>query len=272
MVHVQRIFFVVFLAGTLLGLNWLTGSNSSDERLDASERLELNREIASLKKEVEALQEELGILRHRTKSSEKRSQPIQSTTLSWDKDAKDDPFLGKIDAPILLVSFSDYQCGPCRKFFADTLPQIKKRYIDTGKLKFVFRDFPLSKHKFAPTAAAIAHCAGEQGQYWKMHDALFSNADKVDIGNFPDIYYELKKIDSVKLERCVESQRYGKEIVSDAQAGKRLGAKGAPGFFIGTKVSDDTFSGALIRGAQPFAVFEAYISQLTESEKDGKDS
>src|SRR2546425_3089506 len=88
----------------------------------------------------------------------------------------DAPSLGRADAPVTLVEFSDFQCPFCGRFFATTLPALKKDYIDTGKLRYVFRDFPLDQlHPHARMAAAAAHCAGEQGKYWDMHDVLFQN-------------------------------------------------------------------------------------------------
>ena len=88
----------------------------------------------------------------------------------------DAPSLGRADAPVTLVEFSDFQCPFCGRFFATTLPALKKDYIDTGKLRYVFRDFPLDQlHPNARKAAEAAHCAGEQGKYWEMHDVLFQN-------------------------------------------------------------------------------------------------
>src|SRR3989475_12275816 len=88
----------------------------------------------------------------------------------------DAPMLGRADAPVTLVEFSDYQCPFCQRFFATTLSAIKKQYVDTGKVRYVFRDFPLDQlHPQARKAAEAAHCARELGKYWEMHDVLFQN-------------------------------------------------------------------------------------------------
>src|SRR2546427_8375547 len=88
----------------------------------------------------------------------------------------DAPMLGRADAPVTLVEFSDYQCPFCQRFFATTLSAIKKQYVDTGKVRYVFRDFPLDQlHPQARKAAEAVHCAGEHGRYWEMHDLLFQN-------------------------------------------------------------------------------------------------
>ena len=81
----------------------------------------------------------------------------------------DAPMLGRADAPVTLVEFSDYQCPFCQRFFATTLSALKKHYVDTGKVRYVFRDFPLDQmHPQARKAAEAAHCAGEQGKYWEI--------------------------------------------------------------------------------------------------------
>jgi protein-disulfide isomerase len=80
--------------------------------------------------------------------------------------------LGRSDAPLTLLEFTDYQCPYCRKFQAETWPLLKKNYIDTGKLRFIVRDLPLSFHSSARPAAEAAHCAAEQGKFWEMHHAM----------------------------------------------------------------------------------------------------
>ena len=96
------------------------------------------------------------------------------------------PFLGKADAPLTLVMFTDYQCPFCSRFETQTLPEIKKQYIDTGKLRFVVRDLPLPFHPNAPKAAEAAHCAEEQGKYWELREKLVNNGDKLDAKLLPD--------------------------------------------------------------------------------------
>src|SRR3989344_1487036 len=89
---------------------------------------------------------------------------------------ENDPTKGDKNAPIVMLEFSDFQCPFCAKFWAETLPQIEKNYVDTGKVYFVYKDFPLSEiHPFAQQAAEAALCAGEQGKFWEYHDKLFEN-------------------------------------------------------------------------------------------------
>ena len=85
----------------------------------------------------------------------------------------DDAVLGDDSATVTVIEFTDYQCPFCSRHFEQTFGQIKKNYIDTGKVKYVVRDFPLSFHSNAHKAAEAAECAGEQGKYWEMHEKLF---------------------------------------------------------------------------------------------------
>lgn len=85
----------------------------------------------------------------------------------------DDAVMGNKDAPVTMVSCEDYQCPFCQRAYQQTFPQIKQKYIDTGKVKYVFRDFPLAFHPQAELASEAAECAGDQGKYFEMHDKLF---------------------------------------------------------------------------------------------------
>src|SRR5262249_25070646 len=92
------------------------------------------------------------------------------------------PNLGREDAPVTLVEFSDYQCPFCKRHFSTVYPALKKDYIDTGKLRYVFRDFPIANlHPQAKKAHEAAYCAREQNRYWEMHDLLFENSKDLSV-------------------------------------------------------------------------------------------
>ena len=93
----------------------------------------------------------------------------------------DDPIMGDPKAPVTILEFSEYQCPFCRRFHKEVLPKLNEEYISKGKVRYIFRDFPLRFHKKAIPAAISANCAGEQGKYWEMNDFLFDNPDKLDI-------------------------------------------------------------------------------------------
>lgn len=90
----------------------------------------------------------------------------------------DDPMIGKSDAPVTIIMFSDFECPYCRSWWKNTLPSIMDNYINTGKVKLVHRDYPLPFHAGAQPAAQASECADEEGKYWQMFDKIFSEQDK----------------------------------------------------------------------------------------------
>ncbi len=161
----------------------------------------------------------------------------------------DDAVLGKEDAPVTMVEFSDYECPFCGRHFSETYPQIKKDYIDTGKVKLVFRDFPLSFHPNAQKAAEAAECAGEQGKYYEMHDKLFSNQQALDVASLK-AYAQQIGLKAADFNKCLDDGKMASEISKDASEGASYGVQGTPALFI---------NGRLISGAQPYAAFKAAI-------------
>ncbi len=170
--------------------------------------------------------------------------------------ADDDPFMGEEDAPVTIVEFSDYECPFCARFYDQTLPQIKSQYVDTGKIKFVYRDFPLSFHQNAHIEAQAAECAREQGGnivYFKYHDEIFkrttSNGQGIAVDQLPVIAKDVG-LDVNKFNTCLDSGKFKSEVDKDISDGSAAGISGTPGFII---------NGKLISGAQPFSVFKQVI-------------
>ncbi|HJV34079.1 DsbA family protein [Geomonas sp.] len=168
--------------------------------------------------------------------------------------------LGKADAPVVMLEYTDYQCPFCNRFFTGTFPELKKQYIDTGKMRFITRDFPLPFHPHAMKAAEAAHCAGEQGKFWPMKDALMTNSAKLS----PELINTLageQGVEMGKFRACIDSDRYASEIKQEVTAAQGIGISGTPSFVIG-KVSGDYLEGYLVVGAQPFESFDAVAKQV----------
>jgi len=163
----------------------------------------------------------------------------------------DDAVKGNPDAPVTIVEFSDYECPFCGRHFKQTYPQIVSEYVDTGKVKIVFRDFPLGFHAKAQKAAEAAECAGKQGKYWEMHDKLYENQDALDIENLKQYAKELK-LDTNKFNACLDSGEMEDEVQADMDEGSNYGVTGTPAFFI---------NGRLLSGAQPFSAFKQIIDE-----------
>jgi len=165
--------------------------------------------------------------------------------------ADDDPFMGKEDASVTIVEFSDYECPFCARFYQQTLPLLKEEYIKTGKVKLVYRDFPLSFHQQAEPAAIAANCAGEQDKYFEYHDKIFNSGGVAGKSNtdYKKWAQELS-LNVAQWEACTKDPARRQEIQKDMADGATVGIQGTPGFII---------NGKLVSGAQPFSVFQQII-------------
>ena len=173
--------------------------------------------------------------------------------------------LGDKNAKLTLVEFTDYECPFCGRHFRDTAPKILKDYIETGKIRYVFNDLPLSMHQHAKKAAEAALCAGEQGKYWEMHDLLFANQQALDNANL--IAYATKLgLDTPAFQKALESGKYEPQVNANAAEAARLGFTGAPSFAIGLTQPNDAPVKVIktIIGAQ---VYENFQRELADALK-----
>lgn len=172
--------------------------------------------------------------------------------------ADDDPFLGNEKAEVTVIEFSDFECPFCRSFWRDTLPQLKKEYIDTGKIKFVYRDYPLSFHLGAVPAAEGAECARDQSKFWELHDKIFQEQDKQGQGTIQFTKTDVVKwagqigLNMTKFNQCLDSGEYKAEVEKDVADGTAVGVSGTPTTFI---------NGRSLVGAQPYSSFKAIIDE-----------
>jgi len=170
------------------------------------------------------------------------------------------PVMGRPDAPLTLVEFTDLQCPYCNRFTTTTFEQLKAAYIDTGKVRFVSRDFPLDSHPQAIPAAKASRCAGEQGKFWEMRLALVRNATRLSPALITSTAEGLK-LDMPAFAACTASPRYDADIKRDMDVALKAGIEGTPSFVLG-KTTATGVEGVLVVGAQPFQVFDAKIKQL----------
>lgn len=180
----------------------------------------------------------------------------------------DDPILGDPNAPVTIVEFSDFQCPFCRSFWSETLPRIKSEYIDQGLVRLVYRDLPLTSigHEMAQPYAEAAHCAGDQGKFWEMHDKIFAEQEKQGTGTISGITIADVKswareigLDGGSFDSCLDGGQYADEVAADVVDAQNYGANGTPSFYVGLTDPSGSFVGTYINGAQPFESFQQVI-------------
>lgn len=160
----------------------------------------------------------------------------------------DDPAWGPQDAPVTIIEFSDFQCPYCARFHQETYKQIRQNY--EGKIRFVYRDFPIVQlHPYAEISAEAAECVNEQGKFWEFHDLLLTNQNITSIDDVNRFAAQLgTNMDSYN--ECMDAHRYQQEVAKDIQDGTSYGVQGTPTFFI---------NGQPVVGAQPYSVFASVI-------------
>ncbi len=162
------------------------------------------------------------------------------------------PTKGNKNAKVVMVEFTDYECPFCSKFYSESYKQIVKDYVDTGKVLYVAKDFPLNFHQQAQKAAESARCIRDQKAdtgYFRMHDKLFENQQSLSEANYKIWARELGA-DGKKFDECLTSGKFADEVKADLAYGQQIGISGTPGFFV---------NGKLVSGAQPYSVFKQLI-------------
>lgn len=172
---------------------------------------------------------------------------------------------GDPNAPITIIEFSDYECPFCGKFYTDTLPLIEENYINTGKVNFVYRDFPIqSIHPNAVHTAMAAECADDQEMFWPYHDMIFENKSTWEKQRGQSLVSELVQyadvlgLDTEEFTTCLESNKHLDEVRNDLQDGQSYGISGTPGFFIG----NDNSGYIKVSGAKPYQTFAEILEGM----------
>jgi len=171
---------------------------------------------------------------------------------------KEDPVLGDSKAPITIVEFSDFQCPFCGRAATGAIAELKNNEIKDGKVKLIYKDFPLNSiHPFAQKAAEAAECANEQGKFWEYHDTLFENQQALAITDLKK-YAEDISLETEKFNGCLDSGKYTKEVNADLSAATSAGGQGTPYFVVIGKNGKTQ----VVSGAQPYANFQSAIATV----------
>jgi predicted DsbA family dithiol-disulfide isomerase len=148
-------------------------------------------------------------------------------------------YQGDPEAPVTVVEYSDFQCPACAYHSANAVARLKAEYVETGKVRLVFHDFPLQMHPNAPVASQAARCAGEQGYFWEMHDALFTNQDAWASNPDPTLFAEYASqagADADTFTSCLQSGTYASAVEAARAASAQAGITATPTFVVDGQV------------------------------------
>jgi protein-disulfide isomerase len=159
-----------------------------------------------------------------------------------------DPIKGPANAPITIIEYSDYQCPFCARV-NPTLDQVRKVYGD--QVRIIFKDFPLPNHPEAPKAAEAAHCAGEQGKYWELHDRMFASQQALQVPMLKQ-YAAALGLDMNAFNQCLDSGKHSARVTENLRSGEAIGVSSTPTLYV---------NGRPVVGAQPFEYFKAVIDE-----------
>jgi protein-disulfide isomerase len=261
--HVLKFFVAVLIILNSCRTAWAQQS---------ADMAKLQQDLSALKDELKALsdkqQQILDDLAEMQKVLQGGASSLPALQLPTTDDVQADPVQGASTANAAIIEYTDFQCPFCQMFMLQTFPKILKNYINTGKVKFFYRDWPSAVHPFAMSAARAARCAGEQGKFWQMYDSLFGNQDEL-------AYDDLVKrgsrlhLDQGEYNRCLSSNKYGDVIERNTKVAKVMGVMGTPTFLLGTIASDGhtVKIEKAIEGAQPYSAFKSTLDSLLASKQ-----
>lgn len=175
------------------------------------------------------------------------------------RDADDVTAMGDVDAPVVMLNYSEFQCPFCGKFAKDTKPTLVEEFVEDGTLRIEWRDFPYMGEE-STGAATAARAAGEQGKFWEYHDALFADQAPPNSGKLTEDYLvgvaEDLGLDTEKFRKDMNSGPIAEAVARDFSEGQQIGVTGTPAFIV---------NGRPIMGAQPTEVFVEAIEEAAEA-------
>jgi protein-disulfide isomerase len=214
-------------------------------------------QMDEMRKEIRQLQDKVSDLEQQLVTRQPKLEPVPLV-------GTENMALGKPDAAIAVLEFSDYECPYCAKHYKAVLPKLRERYIDTGIVKYIMEDFPLEFHANAKKAALAARCAGGQGHYWAMHNALFDARGQITDGLALAVVKQ-QKMDGAVFKTCLENPKTLAAIAQDMALGSRLGVNGTPAFLVGIIKNQQLVNYKRLDGAQSFEAFASVIDSFKKA-------
>jgi protein-disulfide isomerase len=191
-------------------------------------------------------------------------EPIQTAEPNTVVNVAGLPALGKEDAKVVIVEFSDFECPFCIRHATSVFPQLKEQWVATGKLRYVAANNPLPMHSHARLLATASLCADQQNRYWDMHDVLFSKQPKT-TEEVLSIAHDLS-LNGRTFASCLEeNQQLNERLNNEIEVAQKLGLQATPGFAVGFIDQDTVHIKKFIRGAQPVEIFSRIVEELLRS-------
>ena len=249
-------------SGLLLLALFNTCSMAYADTAAAPPAVDIANQLQEIREQLRELHAEMGSISGRLKKIEDLiPSPHKPEKLTVNLDGA--PMLGERNAKVGMVEFSDYQCPYCRNFHLETFPQLQKTYIDSGKLVFAVKNFPLDFHPRAMDAAVAVSCARQQNikAFWDVQGELFSHQNRLG----KDLYNELVKrygLDRKKFSKCMTDDKQKVAITRDLKYAQSLGVRGTPTFFIGRLEGDQLVDAVRVVGAKPARVFTRLLDSF----------
>jgi protein-disulfide isomerase len=233
----------------------------------------MDQDVAALKREIEALRAQQAEMQKdldaiRAFLQQMIIEKAQAAIVNSSVVVGGAPARGSTSAKVMMVEVSDYHCPFCRRHMLTTQPQIDAEYINTGKVRYVFVDYPIDQlHPDAFKAHEAANCAGEQGKYWEMHAKLFDQPPPRDGSQLPAVLASQAQsigIDTGRFKTCMDAGKYAKPVRENVERMQTLGIDSTPTFLIGlTPPAGQPMKVVkVVRGAVPFAQFKSAIDQV----------
>jgi protein-disulfide isomerase len=232
-------------------------------------------DVAALKREIEALKAQQAVMQRDLATIKAFLQQFvpklaEEALVNATVAVAGEPARGSASAKLTMVEVSDYHCPFCRRHTLQTQPQIDADYINTGKIRYVFIDYPIDQlHPNAFKAHEAANCAGDQGKYWEMHNKLFANPPPRDAGQLmPELLSQAQTIgiDSGKFRTCLDGGRYATPVRDSVARMQQLGIDSTPTFLIGVTPAPGQPLKILkaIKGAMPYSEFKSALDSLLQ--------
>src|SRR6266550_4242753 len=250
----------------LFSLSLFVALSTACSQNNREDQARMQKEIDELKEGQRQIQEQIKNLK--VDQPLKRVSPAKADTpFDIDVDKSSPESKGNDRAHVAIIEYSDFQCSYCLGFVTQTLPQLDKDYIRSGKVKYFFRNLPQTPgHPNAFRAAEAGHCAAEQGKFWPAHDRFFANQDTLNPNDWLP-HARALGLDAFKFDECLRSGKFDEAIKKDIEEAQSLGIEGTPAFLIGLMTPNGKTVSVrkVILGAEPYDSFKQTLDELLSS-------